>query len=260
MHPDAADIAAMKRTLEARGEQERAARGNAIIAAHSAMHSPGARSGPGSVSGIGSGADRRPPASKREPPAEVGSAGGESGAFAWAAPPWWSGTRCWRRSVSAPAMHVRTCFRGTALRTPCAPCRCETDPSTRQPSVSLPEPCELRRVCRSPQQTPGRVTMRDIRLPFLSCGLPLLHRGRNSDRLSHLLWRMVSRCSGIASALPPVSSRTRLVRSSAVRRARPCLPPCGGSMCPSSPPAGGRVVTSPARQLQPMLLPQFRQR
>jgi hypothetical protein len=194
------------------------------------------------------------------PPRRWDPRGGESGAFAWAAPPWWSGTRCWRRSVSAPAMHVRTCVRGTALRTPCAPCRCETDPSTRQPSVSLPEPCELRRVCRSPQQTPGRVTMRDVRLPFLSCGLPLLHRGRNSGRLSHLLWRMVSRCSGIASALPPVSSRTRLVRSSAVRRARPCLPPCGGSVCPSSPPGGGRVVTSPARQLQPMLLPQFRQR
>jgi hypothetical protein len=240
-------------------DEEAAARGNAFIDAHSAMHPHGAGLGVQSEPRI-SVSRPRPRASKRKPPAEVGSAGGESGAFAWAAPPWWSGTRCWRRSVSAPAMHVRTCVRGTALRTPCAPCRCETDPSTRQPSVSLPEPCELRRVCRSPQQTPGRVTMRDVRLPFLSCGLPLLHRGRNSGRLSHLLWRMVSRCSGIASALPPVSSRTRLVRTSAVRRARPCLPPCGGSVCPSSPPGGGRVVTSPARQLQPMLLPQFRQR
>ena len=33
---------------------------------------------------------------KQKPPAEVGSAGGESGAFAWVAPPWWIGEVSWR--------------------------------------------------------------------------------------------------------------------------------------------------------------------
>ena len=153
---------------------------------------------------------------KTKPPAEVGSAGGESGAFAWVAPPWWSGTWCRLRSGSALPWHVRPCLEGLALRTPCAPGRCEKDPSTRQRPVPLPEPCELCRVCRSPQQTPGRVTMRDIRLPFLSSGPTSLHRGRNSVGFGHLLWRMISRCSGIASTLPSVSIHARLVQRSAV--------------------------------------------
>ena len=184
---------------------------------------------------------------KTKPPAEVGSAGGESGAFAWVAPPWWSGTRCRLRSVSALPRHVRPCLRGSALRTPCAPGRCEKDPSTRQPPVPLPAPCELCRVCRSPQQTPGRVTMRDIRLPFLSSGPASVHRGRNSVGFGHLLWRMVSRRSGdCLRAAISLQSRTP---GSAVCRVQDTPP---GSIDP--------FVRRMGAQLQPIELPQLRQR
>ena len=71
------------------------------------------------------------------------------------------------RSVTRPAREAAR-FGERALRTPCAPSRCEKDPSTRQPTCLVrafantsrrSQHCavlRLGRVCRSPQQTPDR--------------------------------------------------------------------------------------------------------
>ena len=80
------------------------------------------------------------------PPRRWDPRGGESGAFAWAAPPWWIGKIRERRPSWLPNRARGDAIGDWALRTPCAPKRCKKDPSTRQPSrnLSLPKSVCLR--------------------------------------------------------------------------------------------------------------------
>lgn len=76
------------------------------------------------------------------PPAEVGSAGGECGAFAWVAPPWWNWKDRTGRSSWLPVAHVRRCDPGIGL------CELHARPNGARrihPLANLLETCRCRR-------------------------------------------------------------------------------------------------------------------